>query len=137
MIFFPSKTNASTPKKKKIKIKSSKCHQSHLSKHWWCMDEKLWSVSMTTGDSSRVTAQLVHIFPHLNHPSGWQLWLDMTPSLGISMCCRGGPKKKKKKKSFRSSRCGSVETNLTTTHEDASLIPAWLSGLRIWRCREL
>ena len=36
-----------------------------------------------------------------------------------------------------SSRRGSLETNLTSIHEDAVSIPALLSGLKIWRCHEL
>jgi len=36
-----------------------------------------------------------------------------------------------------SSHCDAVGTNLTSIHEDAGLIPALLSGLRIRRCCEL
>ena len=36
-----------------------------------------------------------------------------------------------------SSHRGSVLTNLTSIHEDEGSNPASLSGLRIWRCREL
>ena len=32
---------------------------------------------------------------------------------------------------------GSAETNLTSIHEDTGSSPSSLSGLRIWRCREL
>jgi len=42
-----------------------------------------------------------------------------------------------KTKQNRSSHCGSVEMNLTSIHEDAGLIPALLSGLRIQGCCKL
>ena len=42
-----------------------------------------------------------------------------------------------KKYYLRSSRHGAVETNLTSIHEDAGLILALLSGLRIWHGSEL
>ena len=38
---------------------------------------------------------------------------------------------------FRSSQCSSVETNLSSIHEDADLIPGLAQGLWIWDCREL
>ena len=41
------------------------------------------------------------------------------------------------KKSFRSSHCGSAETNLTSIYEDSGSILASLSGLRIQRWHEL
>ena len=50
---------------------------------------------------------------------------DLTPSLGTSICRRLGPKKDQKKKNSlpRSSCHDSVETNLTSIHEDADSIP--------------
>ena len=44
---------------------------------------------------------------------------------------------KKEKKKKRSSCCSTVEVNPISIHEDAGSIPALLSGLRIWHCREL
>ena len=41
-----------------------------------------------------------------------------------------------KKNNLRSSSCGSVVMNPTSNDEDVWSL-AWLSGLRIWRCREL
>ena len=44
---------------------------------------------------------------------------------------------KQTKPKYWSSHYGAAETNLTRNHEVVGLIPALLSGLRIWRCREL
>ena len=79
-----------------------------------------------------------------------QLWLRLQLQLRSdlwppnSTCCAASKKGKKKnegigcrKEAKGSSHCGSVVTNLTSTHEDLGLIPGPLSGLRIWHCREL
>ena len=43
----------------------------------------------------------------------------------------------KKIKYFGSSHCGTVETNLTRSHEVADSIPLLAQGLQIWHSREL
>ena len=59
--------------------------------------------------------------------------LDLTSSLGTSICHGCGPKKtkkKKKKKTSRSSHLGSVETNLTRNPEVAGSIPGFAQWLK-------
>ena len=78
----------------------------------------------------------------INHGLKWRLENNLVILIHIHFYSEVSPeiivyRKKMFSKFSRNSHCGSVETNLTSIHEDTGLIPGLTQWLRIWCFREL